>query len=155
RSSPRRPTKTTSDRCLRMRSSSAREAQKHRGASTAPRAQVLLLRRLTSLKAFLCGSVALWLILTCAEIAVGAQAPPPARNNTLTAVGGIKVGHFTLPQRPTGCTVVLVEAGATAGVDVRGAAPATRETDLLKPEKMVQQVYGIALSGGSLFGLDA
>ena len=74
-------------------------------------------------------------------------------NATLTAVPGIKVGHHTLTGRPTGCTVVLVEAGVTAGVDVRGAAPATRDTDLLKPEKMVQQVYGIALSGGSLFGL--
>jgi len=74
-------------------------------------------------------------------------------NNTLTAVPGIKVGHYTLTLRPTGCTVVLVEAGATAGVDVRGAAPATRDTDLLRPEKMVQQIHGIALSGGSLFGL--
>src|SRR6476646_10897050 len=81
---------------------------------------------------------------------VSAQQPA---NHTLTAVPGIKVGHHTLSERPTGCTVVLVEAGATAGVDVRGAAPATRDTDLLKPEKMVQQVYGIALSGGSLFGL--
>jgi L-aminopeptidase/D-esterase-like protein len=74
-------------------------------------------------------------------------------NATLTAVPGIRVGHYTLTGRPTGCTVVLVEAGVMAGVDVRGAAPATRDTDLLKPEKMVQQVYGIALSGGSLFGL--
>jgi L-aminopeptidase/D-esterase-like protein len=76
-----------------------------------------------------------------------------ATNATLTAVTGIKVGHFTLPDRPTGCTVVLVEAGATAGVDVRGAAPATRDTDLLNPTKAVQEIYGIALSGGSLFGL--
>ena len=50
---------------------------------------------------------------------------PPAANKTLTAVPGIKVGHYTLAERPTGCTVVLVESGATAGVDVRGAAPAT------------------------------
>jgi len=76
-------------------------------------------------------------------------------NTTLTAVPGIKVGHHTLTGRPTGCTVVLVEGGATAGVDVRGAAPATRDTDLLRPEKMVQQVFGIALSGGSLFGLSS
>ena len=74
-------------------------------------------------------------------------------NATLTAVPGIKVGHHTLTERPTGCTVVLIEAGATAGVDVRGAAPATRDTDLLNPTKMVEQIYGIALSGGSLFGL--
>ncbi len=68
---------------------------------------------------------------------------------------GLKVGHHTLTTRPTGCTVVLVEGGATAGVDVRGAAPATRDTDLLDPAKMVQQIYGIALSGGSLFGLSS
>src|SRR6185436_409650 len=136
-----------------MRSSSATEAQRHRGASPgrwASRcdardrsAQVLLRRLLPSLKAFLCGFVALWLILIYTEITGVAQAPPPARNNTLTAVGGIKVGHFTLPQRPTGCTVVLVEAGATAGVDVRGAAPATRETDLLKPGNIVQIAHAI------------
>ena len=79
----------------------------------------------------------------------GAQAV----NSTLTAIPGIKVGHHTLTARPTGCTVVLIEAGATAGVDVRGAAPATRDTDLLNPVKMVEQIHGIALSGGSLFGL--
>ena len=54
-------------------------------------------------------------------------------NATLTAVPGIKVGHHTLAARPTGCTVILAESGAAAGVDVRGAAPATRETDLLNP----------------------
>jgi len=64
-------------------------------------------------------------------------------NATLTAVPGIKVGHFTLAERPTGCTVVLIEGGAVAGVEVRGAAPATSETDLLAPEKMVQEIYGI------------
>jgi L-aminopeptidase/D-esterase-like protein len=73
----------------------------------------------------------------------------------LTAVGGIKVGHFTLTERPTGCTAILTEAGATAGVDVRGGAPGTRETDLLQPLNMVQQVHAIVLSGGSAFGLDA
>ena len=76
-------------------------------------------------------------------------------NNTLTAVPGIKVGHFTLTERPTGCTVVLAEQGATAGVDVRGAAPGTRETDLLNPVNSVQQVFGVVLAGGSAFGLDA
>ena len=73
----------------------------------------------------------------------------------LTAVDGIKVGHQTLIGRPTGCTVVLVEAGAVAGVDVRGGAPGTRETDLLDPAKTVQEVHAIVLSGGSAFGLDA
>ena len=73
----------------------------------------------------------------------------------LTDVPGIKVGHFTLQERPTGCTVILAEAGATAGVDVRGAAPATRETDLLDPTNTVQIAHAIVLSGGSAFGLDA
>ena len=86
---------------------------------------------------------------------VQAFRPADAANATLTAVPGIKVGHYTLTERPTGCTVVLIEAGATAGVDVRGAAPATRDTDLLHPTKMVQQIFGIALSGGSLFGLSS
>src|SRR5258708_682069 len=76
-------------------------------------------------------------------------------NLTLTAVPGIKVGHVTLTERPTGCTAILVEAGATAGVDVRGAAPASAETDLLKPVNLVQQIYAISLSGGSAFGLDS
>lgn len=72
----------------------------------------------------------------------------------LTDIPGIKVGHFTDSRRPTGCTVVLVEAGATAGVDVRGSAPGTRETDLLNPINSVEQVHAIVLSGGSAFGLD-
>ena len=73
----------------------------------------------------------------------------------LTAVAGIKVGHHTLEERPTGCTVILTEAGAVAGVDVRGGAPGTRETDLLDPVNMVQEVHAIVLSGGSAFGLDS
>jgi len=72
----------------------------------------------------------------------------------LTDVEGLKVGHFTDQRRPTGCTVVLCEQGAVAGVDVRGGAPGTRETDLLNPVNIVQQIYGLALSGGSSFGLD-
>jgi L-aminopeptidase/D-esterase-like protein len=74
---------------------------------------------------------------------------------TLTAVPGLEVGHDTDARRPTGCTVVLCREGATAGVDVRGAAPGTRETDLLAPENTVSQVHGVLLSGGSAFGLDA
>ena len=73
----------------------------------------------------------------------------------LTAVDGIKVGHHTLTERPTGCTVILVEAGGVAGVDVRGGSPGTRETDLLDPAKTVQEVHAVVLSGGSAFGLDA
>ncbi|KAF0247210.1 MAG: Tat pathway signal sequence domain-containing protein 22, partial [bacterium] len=72
----------------------------------------------------------------------------------LTDISGIKVGHFTSTVRPTGCTVIVVEKGATAGVDVRGGAPGTRETDLLNPVNTVQMVHAIALSGGSAFGLD-
>lgn len=73
----------------------------------------------------------------------------------MTDVEGIEVGHFTDARRPTGCTVVLARAGAVAGVDVRGAAPGTRETDLLDPSNVVERVHGVLLSGGSAFGLDA
>jgi L-aminopeptidase/D-esterase-like protein len=74
---------------------------------------------------------------------------------SLTDVSGVKVGHFTDPRRPTGCTVVLVEEGAVCGVDVRGGAPGTRETDLLDPVNSVDRVHAIVLAGGSAFGLDA
>lgn len=83
---------------------------------------------------------------------VSTQSPP---SPGLTAVPGIKVGHFTLAERPTGCTVVLAEAGAVGGVDVRGSAPGTRETDLLNPVNLVHEVNAIVLAGGSAFGLDA
>ncbi len=72
----------------------------------------------------------------------------------ITDVTGIKVGHFTDARKPTGCTVLLVEEGATAGVDVRGGAPGTRETDLLDPTNTVQHIHAVVLSGGSAFGLD-
>ena len=74
---------------------------------------------------------------------------------SLTDVAGLAVGHTTLAARPTGCTVVLCPQGATCGVDVRGAAPGTRETDLLRPDNLVEQVHAVLLSGGSAFGLDA
>ena len=74
---------------------------------------------------------------------------------SITDVQGVKVGHFTESRRPTGCTVLLFERGATAGVDVRGSAPGTRETDLLNPTNTVQQLQAILLAGGSAFGLDA
>ncbi|MDA2926334.1 P1 family peptidase [Acidobacteria bacterium AH-259-G07] len=73
----------------------------------------------------------------------------------LTDIRGIRVGHFTDSRRPTGCTVVLIEKGAVAGVDVRGSAPGTRETDLLEPRNTVQKVHAVVLSGGSAFGLDS
>jgi len=94
------------------------------------------------------------LLLAVAAV-TGLRGQPHAANNTLTAVSGIKVGHHTLAERPTGCTVILAEGGAVGGVDVRGAAPATRETDLLNPSKMVQQIYGVVFSGCSTFGLES
>jgi L-aminopeptidase/D-esterase-like protein len=87
--------------------------------------------------------------------ATHARTPMQSQNRTITAVSGIKVGHHTLSERPTGCTVIVAEAGAVAGVDVRGGAPGTRETDLLNPTNLVQQVHAIVLAGGSAFGLAA
>src|SRR5215207_7583033 len=75
--------------------------------------------------------------------------------NAITDVHGIEVGHAQDDEALTGCTVILCRKGATAGVDVRGGAPGTRETDLLDPRNTVQQVHAIVLSGGSAFGLDA
>ena len=78
-----------------------------------------------------------------------------AMYNAITDVSGIKVGHYTDKEAATGCTVILCEAGAVAGVDVRGSAPGTRETDLLRPMNLVEKVHAVLLSGGSAFGLDA
>ena len=74
---------------------------------------------------------------------------------SLCDVAGLAVGHHTEQARATGCTVVLCPQGAVCGVDVRGAAPGTRETDLLRPDNLVEQVHAVLLSGGSAFGLDA
>lgn len=76
-------------------------------------------------------------------------------NHTLTDVRGIEVGHAQDHESLTGCTVILCRKGAVAGVDVRGSAPGTRETDLLDPINLVQKVHAIVLSGGSAFGLEA
>jgi L-aminopeptidase/D-esterase-like protein len=118
-----------------------------------------------------CARIAVHLLITSvvASVSLMSQQPPPpvpatplatgpstdVRARGLTAVAGLAVGHFTLAERPTGCTVVLAESGAVAGVDTRGAAPGTRETDLLDPANTVDQVHAIVLSGGSAFGLDA
>ena len=75
-------------------------------------------------------------------------------NDSITDVNGLLVGHAQNREAGTGCTVIIVEKGAVAGVDVRGAAPGTRETDLLDPVNMVQKIHGIYLSGGSAFGLE-
>ena len=79
----------------------------------------------------------------------------PLGNDGITDVTGISVGHYTDLDAATGCTVVLCEAGAVGGVDVRGSAPGTRETDLLRPMNLVSEVHAVLLSGGSAFGLDA
>src|SRR5947209_5110967 len=73
----------------------------------------------------------------------------------LTDIAGVTVGHWTDLEAGTGCTVVLCEPAAVAGVDVRGAAPGTRETDLLRPGSLVGRVDAILLTGGSAFGLAA
>jgi len=107
--------------------------------------------------AFAAGAAAAW----SAPAGAGDGGPGPgsfdrsAPAGGLTDVSGLRVGHFTDPRRPTGCTVVVAEAGAVGGVDVRGGAPGTRETDLLDPVNSVQQVHAVVLSGGSAFGLDA
>jgi L-aminopeptidase/D-esterase-like protein len=81
--------------------------------------------------------------------------PPAPHAGAITDVSGIEVGHFSDPRRPTGCTVILAREGAVAGVDVRGAAPGTRETDLLAPGNFIQQVHAVMLAGGSAWGLAA
>ncbi len=78
-----------------------------------------------------------------------------SKNQTLTAIDGIEVGHATDLIARTGCTVILCPAGATAGIDVRGAAPGTRETESIRPGRLVQKAHAVLLTGGSAFGLDA
>ena len=95
-----------------------------------------------------CGALVSWGFAVSSIVA-----QPSDTRDGLTAITGIRVGHYTLDTRPTGCTVVLTESGAVATVDVRGAAPGTRETALLDPVNTVQQVHAIVLSGGSAFGL--
>ena len=74
---------------------------------------------------------------------------------SITDVEGFSFGHWTNREAATGCTVIVAPHGAAAGVDVRGGAPASRETDLLRPENTVEQVHAVCLSGGSAFGLEA
>ena len=96
------------------------------------------------------GALAIGAASVAAQGMAGNQA-----NRTLTAVEGFSVGHYTLTERPTGCTVILVDGDAVGGVSQRGGAPGTRETDLLNPLNMVDKVNAVVLAGGSAFGLDA
>ncbi len=80
---------------------------------------------------------------------------PELHPGALTDIAGLQVGHAAEPGRDTGCTVVLCPQGAVCGAAVRGGAPGTRETDLLRPENTVQAVHAVLLTGGSAFGLDA
>ena len=74
---------------------------------------------------------------------------------SITSIPGFSFGHYTDLDAATGCTAIVAREGATGGVDVRGAAPASRETDLLRPENTVEQVHAVILSGGSAYGLEA
>ncbi|EQF07657.1 P1 family peptidase [Clostridioides difficile] len=75
--------------------------------------------------------------------------------NNILDIEGLKVGQVEDRNGLTGCTVVICEEGATCGVDVRGSAPGTRETDLLDPVNMVQKVHAVVLAGGSAYGLES
>jgi L-aminopeptidase/D-esterase-like protein len=79
----------------------------------------------------------------------------PKLTNSIADIPGIKVGHAQDMEAITGCTVILAEDGAIAGIDQRGGGPATRETDALNPINLINQVHAVMLSGGSAFGLDA
>jgi L-aminopeptidase/D-esterase-like protein len=100
------------------------------------------------------GSAAALLVAFGTRASSDQQAPASAAPN-VTAVPGITVGHFTLSERPTGCTVILAANGAVGAVDVRGGAPGTVETDLLAADNSVERVNAIVLSGGSALGLNS
>ena len=91
---------------------------------------------------------------TVATATPGAQPPAPVITD-VSQIPGIRIAHHTDEQNGTGCTVIVCPAGATGGVDVRGGAPATRETDLLRPEETVDVLHAVVLSGGSAYGLAA
>jgi L-aminopeptidase/D-esterase-like protein len=94
--------------------------------------------------------------IACVTLTMTANGQSTQGSKGITAVPGIRVGHFTLPGGLTGCSVVLADGeGAVGGVSQRGGAPGTRETDLLDPLNLVERVNAVVLSGGSAFGLDA
>ena len=120
----------------------AAQARAPRGARTAMKNRTLPTNR--TLLALSAGAFALLAPLQCVSQDTGSG---------LTAVEGIRVGHYTLPGAATGCTVIIAEGGAMPGGDVRGGAPGTVETDLLDPVNSVDFVNAVFLSGGSAFGL--
>ena len=93
-------------------------------------------------------------VIESADAVIVERADEMLPRSGIGLVPGVFVGHETLQSRPTGCTVILTPDGAVAGVDVRGGAPGTRETDLLDPANLVQEVHAVVLSGGSAFGLE-
>jgi L-aminopeptidase/D-esterase-like protein len=105
-----------------------------------------------------CAAAGTWLLAAGLTLAAhqAPGAPGPTGGRGLTEVHGIKVGSHTLTERPTGCTVILVDGdGVPGGVSQRGGAPGTRETDLLDPANLVDRVNAVVLAGGSAYGLDA
>jgi L-aminopeptidase/D-esterase-like protein len=108
------------------------------------------------MKSIILSGAALAWLASAALMSQGHPAPSTRTDKGLTAVQGLKVGHHTLTERPTGCTVILVDGpGVPGGVSQRGGAPGTRETNLLDPLNMVDKVNAVVLSGGSAYGLDA
>src|SRR5690606_31795617 len=103
----------------------------------------------------LAGLGALPFVVNAASATEGGTSMRELIGGSITDVPGIRLGHHTLTKRPTGCTVLLCEEGAVAGVDVRGSAPGTRETELLDPVNLVEKVQAVLLSGGSAYGLAA
>ena len=94
--------------------------------------------------------------LACTSAAQSSQAQPQVASDAargITDVPGIRVGHHTLAERPTGCTVIIADSGAVPGVAQRGGAPGTRELSLMDPANAVEEIHAVMLSGGSTFGL--
>lgn len=89
------------------------------------------------------------------DLAANAAEVPATTIADVSQIPGIRIAHHTDEENGTGCTVIVCPAGATGGVDVRGGAPATRETDLLRPEETVDVLHSVVLSGGSAYGLAA
>ena len=107
------------------------------------------------IQAWQCAALTLAACIATVSTTLAAPQEQETGSTSITDVPGILVGHHTLDERPTGCTVVLAVDGAVGGVDIRGGAPGTRETALLDPVNTVQKLHAVVLSGGSAFGLDA